>query len=144
MDGNNANSLMFETLDNIRKIGTPSVSMWALNDKYSSPPYFKFRFEDTPSDDAIYKVLHEIIEEFKGSLQWEIIHDEKKSSSFFILPKAFASFIFKDNFVFEKQSFLVLLSQAEYESTIDKAIIDVPNLAEYIVKQYKARGGASN
>lgn len=137
MEENKANSLMFETLDNIRKIETPSVSMWAINDKYSSPPYFRFRFKNTPADDFIYKALRYIIEGFEGTLQWEMIHNEEKSGSFFILPKAFASFILKDNFVFEKQSFLIFLSQADYEKTIDNAVIDIPHLTAFITEQYK-------
>jgi hypothetical protein len=113
--------------------------MWALNDKYSSPPYFRFRFKNTSADDVIYKMLNDIVEGFKGNLQWEMVYDEKKSASFFILPKAFSSFVFKDNFVFEKKSFLNLLPLDDYKSTIDQAIIDVPHLTGYIAEQYKRK-----
>lgn len=139
MDENIANRLMFITLDKIRKIGTPLVSMWAINNRYARPPFFRFRFKDTPYEDVIYKKLSEIIKGFNGNLEWEMIHDEKKSASYFVSPKPFSSFIFKDNFKYTKQRFLDFLPLADYESAIDKAILDIPDLTKYITEQYKER-----
>jgi len=83
MNENIVNSLLFETLNKIRSIETSIVSMWAINDKYASPPYLRFRFKNTVMDDAIYSTLCEVITGFNGSLQWEMIHNITKSASFF-------------------------------------------------------------
>jgi hypothetical protein len=137
MDEYKENSLIFETLNKIRKLESPLISMWALNDKYASPPYLSFRFKDTSNDDAIYKTIAEIVKEYKGNLQWEVIHEESKSISFFILPNSFATFFFEDSFIFEKESFMKFLSFTEYKDVIDKAISDVPDLARFIAERYE-------
>jgi hypothetical protein len=137
MSESNINRLLFEVIDNIRKIESPRVSMWAIDNKYAYPPYLRFRFMDTEAGDMIYKKLQEIIVQFKGNLEWEMIHNISVSNNFLILPKAFSPFVFKEAFKYERKSFLTFLPEYEYENTIDLAISDVPNLASFIAEQFK-------
>jgi hypothetical protein len=137
MNEDDLNSLLFLTLNEIRKLGSPTVSMWGINDRYSTPPYLRFRFKDTPADDPIYKKLGDVIARFKGNLKWEMLYEPSKSVSFFILSHPFAHYILKDNFHYERKSFLAFMSRTDYENTIDKTIMDIPQLAEYITEQFK-------
>lgn len=110
--------------------------MWSISDKYSYPPFFRFVFKHAPQKDNVYENLKDVILKFKGELLWEMIFNPEKGQNYFILPKAFSPFIFRNNFNYEKTSFLDFLSKEEYENTIDKAISDVPNLAKFIYDQF--------
>lgn len=131
------NRLLFETLDRVRQLESPKVSMWAIDNRYAYPPYLRFRFKNTSPEDNIYKLLSDIVLKFQGSLKWQIIHDENRSTNFLILPLVFSRFLSEANLTYEMKSFLKFMSQDAYESYVDKAISDVPNLAKFIEEQYE-------
>lgn len=126
------NRLLFLTIDKIKKIGSPKVSTWAIDDRYVRPPCFKFYFKDTVDTDIVYKKIHDLVTSYKGLLEWEMLHDESKSRSFFILPKPFASFVFKDEFRIGMDGLANKFSKEEYVQLVDNAIIDIPMLAKFI------------
>jgi len=139
MDELEINRLLFVTIDNIKKIGSPKVSTWAPDNKYVQPPCFRFYFKDTVDTDTIYSNMRDIIIQYKGLLEWEMLHDKSKSRSFFILPKQFAPFLFKGGFHFNKDRVISDFPKEEYVSVVDKAILDIPMLAKFIEENWNKK-----
>jgi len=106
------------------------VNTWSMSDVNAYPPYFRFKFKGLDKTNGIYLLIKKNIEEFKGALEWTVITREDVSS-YVVLPKIFAE-NWSAGKPFRKEYFLNIFSELEYSQMIDKAIDDIPHLAEAI------------
>ncbi|MDO6761838.1 hypothetical protein Q4566_16650 [Tamlana sp. 2_MG-2023] len=108
------NTSMYECFQDV---GIPfvasRVSMWSNDNKYARVPSFRFYFQGLNKDDITYKILGDIIKEFKGELTWEL-YTKESTSNYSIKPIKFGKIISKE--------------------LIDNAIADIPNLINWLKK----------
>ncbi len=130
MNDQDANHIIFLTLDEIRPIATARLSMWPINDKYARLPCFRFRFKDTNKDDAIYTKVQETLGNYPGSIKWTLLTRDEVLN-YIMVPEKFKHHYF-DGKGIEKDELLTYYSEQEYKNIIDLLVLDIPNLASHI------------
>ena len=81
--------LVFDALESFGlKISTRLYGMIPVNDQYGRPPYLRFRFKDKAKEDKVYKQITDVVNTFKGNLEW-IMTTREDSPDYVILPKLF-------------------------------------------------------
>ena len=132
MKDDEVNRLLYETINSIYAIATSRVSIWSIEDKYAHVPFFRFRFKGHEHQEDLYKRLSNIIDRFKGNYTWSLGKNSSPLSSFIIAPSIYIGRLLKDKSVYRKEEFLNEMASEDYKTMVDKAIEDVPLLAEYI------------
>lgn len=127
------NRSIFLALSKIAKIATSKVSMYAIDDPYSHPPFLRFRFENIDKEDEKYNFLRNALAKFKGNLDWNLM-TKSESSNFIIIPVIFSDDLEKD--FYNKEYYREKFTQLKYQQLINNAIEDIPNLANYISEEY--------
>lgn len=124
---------IFLTLSKIARIKTSKVSMYSLDDLYAHPPFLRFRFDLIDKSDKCYKILEDIITDFKGSLKW-CLTTKVGTENFIIIPAVFLNYLEKD--FYNRKLYDEEFSPNEYKLLVEKSIADIPFLANHISKEY--------
>ena len=137
MEDQLANRVLYFTLDKIRKLSTSKINMWDLTDRYSHPPFLRFRFEGIDRNDPIYDRLKKLIESYSGGVRWSIV-DKLEIPNLILLPEVFKEYSI-DSLV-KRKDILQIFNENNYKRIIDESISDVPQLASYIKIHQDALG----
>lgn len=91
------------------------INMWSKEDIYDYIPNFKFKFLEMDKSKYYFNLI-EIVNKFKGNLQWEII-TKPNYSNHILKPKNIDNYIKTD---------------INYKTFIEASINDVPLLIEHL------------
>ena len=127
------NESLYLVLSKIAKIATSRVSMFSISDRYSHPPFLRFRFELLDKNDVSYIFLRNTITNFRGKLNW-VLQTKYDSENFLIIPLTFTDTL--ENNFYDKNFYIKKYSLLSYQKLIDDAIDDIPLLAQYISLEY--------
>lgn len=118
-------------LEKYKKIDSPAVGLFPINNIYGRPPYFAFRFNNGVLDD--YFKLLTLIHDFSGELIWTMSTKEG-SKNWLIEPQIFKELRDRNGF-YDKDSLIKLIGDKYYEYC-DKALLDIEPLCKFIEEKY--------
>ncbi|HTF81676.1 MAG TPA: hypothetical protein VL947_08120 [Cytophagales bacterium] len=111
-------------------ITTSLISMWPSSDIYARVPYLRFRYGGVDKEDQIYMSIKAKINSFHGNLKWDMV-TRQEAPNYLITPCDFIKSL-NPLVLYEKEEYILKFSETQYRETIDKAIADVPSLANAI------------
>lgn len=121
---------LFLTIEKIKDLSSRQISIFDINNRYTSGVYLYFNFQDVSKTDSIYAKLKDSIESFKGKSLWLMEYIENRKSHL-IIPK-----YFYDNdiqrIIPEKEELILIFRQE-----VDHAIADLPFLIEKIKQDFQ-------
>ena len=120
-------------LENLLSIEWMRNPMFFVDNRYWSIPSLVFRVNE---ENEIFFELKSKIEQFKGKMGWKIIsHPLKHHTNYILSIKEMESFFRQEREDFVSQE--VFFGEEVYRDLCDKAIDDIPLLAEYLREQFK-------
>jgi hypothetical protein len=127
---------LFYYLSQVSPVHVSKVNIISLNDKYSYPPFFRFKFQGIDKNNERYSRLETIVQEFKGNLKWSLITNSE-TENFILIPQIFVSDLGNDFYKTDK--YIKENSFVDYKRNIDYAIEDIPKLGDYIVLKFNKK-----
>ncbi|NME72757.1 hypothetical protein [Flammeovirga aprica] len=120
-----------ESLEKYKKIDSPALCLFPIDNIYGIPPYFAFRFNNGVLDD--YLKLENIIKNYDGELKWTMSTKEGRKN-WLIEPEVFKS-IRNDYESSQKDSIIKIIGDKYYEYC-DKAVNDIEPLCNLIKEKF--------